>query len=557
MKTLFTICCVLLSVIAFGRTAMAEEIPLRNVDGFYKAPVKLNGVVTLDFALDTGAADVSMSDDVVNALLKSGAIASGDIRGSRTYMLADGSQIKCRALVIRTIQLGTMQARDVDGSTCPGKALLLLGQSFFKKLGSVQLDFQRNLMIVKAGAAEVAMAPATAPAPEAPLPAPPTAKPPPVAALPPPATEMCDFDVSRVVNGATSADANTIWSCKVGKEPYYVAPLQIFSDGTGVGYAAGSGKFSWRKTGCRSLAYNFNMGGKSFEATDLYGDIHYGTLTMTFGPSDRSTPQQNAVCVKQEGRVNPQAITQVQVVSPSQIDPSCKLLEKTTMKDDLIAILNVAAQKGASYVAYGEKRGENVALALYQCQVGGGDLTKLAAHAQSMGDVARAQELYEKALATNPNDLDALNGLGVMWSQKGDLAKGQSLLEKALSINPNSDLVLGNLGLLYDAKGDQAKAQEFMEKSLAINPNNTTALDGLGVLYAKKGDLPKAKALLEKALAINPGNGQTLYNLAHVYELQLDKPKAIELYRRFLNSGAAVPVEVMNQVRQHVLELER
>lgn len=44
--------------------------------------------------------------------------------------------------------------------------------------------------------------------------------------------------MSRIVNGATRADADTVWSCKMGKEPYDVAPLQIFADSTGIGYAA-------------------------------------------------------------------------------------------------------------------------------------------------------------------------------------------------------------------------------------------------------------------------------------------------------------------------------
>lgn len=179
-----------------------------------------------------------------------------------------------------------------------------------------------------------------------------------------------------------------------------MAPLQIFSDGTGVGYAAGSGKFSWRKTGCRSIAYNFSMGSKGYEATDIYGDVQYGTFTMTFGPSDHQAPPQSAVCVKQEGRVNPQAITQVQVVSPSRIDPSCRLLEKANVKDDLGAILNSAAQKGAAYVAYGDKRGGNVAIAMYQCQVSGKESTGLAAHAQSMGNTAKAIELYKRFLSS-------------------------------------------------------------------------------------------------------------------------------------------------------------
>lgn len=573
MKTLLSAVLMLVSVVAMSWPAVAEDIPLRNVDGFYKAPVKLNGVVTLDFALDTGASDVSMSDDVVNSLIASGAMSQGDIKGQRTYMLADGSPIKCRALVVRSMQLGSMEAKDVDGSTCPGKALLLLGQSFFRKLGSVSIDFQKNLMIVKSALKEtLAESPVAAkmpeppptvvklPEPSAPPPVePPRAKLPKPSAAPPPvaAAGTCDFDVGRIVNGATLADSDTVWSCRMGKEPYDVAPLQLFADGTGIGYAAGSGKFTWRTTGCRSIAYNFNIGNQSFEAKDIYGDLNYGTFTMTFSTNDPKEPFKNAVCVKQQGRVNEQAVTQVQVVSPSRIDPSCKLLQKGDMKDDIITILNTAAQKGATYVAYGQKKGANVAISMYQCERGGKDLKQMAAHALSMGDAAKAKELFEKALEANPSDIEVINGLAVMYGQRGDLRKSQELLEKALAINPASDLAIANLGLLYDEKGESAKARELFEKALAINPNNVTALDGLGLVFGKQGDLAQARALLEKALTLNPNNARSLYNLAIVYEQQFEKAKAVEMYKKFLNSGAPIPPDLANKTRQHVLELEK
>lgn len=559
VKIFFKVVLLLVVVVAAGELLMAEDIPLRNVDGLYKAPVRLNDSVTLDFAIDTGAADVSMSDEVVDALTKSGAIDKADIKGSQTYVLADGSKIKCRALIIRKMQLGKQEAKDVEGSTCPGKALLLLGQSFFKKLGSWSMDLNKNLMIVKSEVGEVAIAPKPMPVPEptlTPEPKPasssPKTKPPKASAA---AATTCDFDVAKILNGATREDSNTIWSCKVGKEPYYVAPLQLFADGTGIGYAAGSGKFNWRKTGCRSFSYNFSASNQTFEATDLYGDLNYGTFTMTIHPNDSG--QQNVVCVKQEGRVSEQAVTQVQVVSPGKIGPTCKLLQKSEMRDDLISIMNTAAGKGATHVAYGDKKGAGVLIAMYQCEVSGKESTSLGAHAQSMGDVAKAEELYNKALAANPNDAEALNGLGIIHSQKGDLAKGGEFLEKALAINPNNAQVLSNLGLLYDAKGELAGAQEMFDKALAIDPNHVGALDGLGVLYAKKGDLNKARALLEKALTINPDSGRTLYNLARVYELQFDTAKAIELYKKFLNSSPNVPVEALNQVRTHILELEK
>lgn len=100
------------------------------------------------------------------------------------------------------------------------------------------------------------------------------------------------------------------------------------------------------------------QGGKPSEATDLAGDLNYGVFTMTTKSFDPKVPPENVVCVKQEGRVSEQAVMKVQVVSPGQIEPSCKLLQKGEVKDDIVSILNASAQKGATHVSYGEQSGD-------------------------------------------------------------------------------------------------------------------------------------------------------------------------------------------------------
>jgi hypothetical protein len=56
------------------RTAVAEEIPLARVSGVYEIPVEINGVLTLNFVLDSGASEVHMPADVVLTLVRTGTI---------------------------------------------------------------------------------------------------------------------------------------------------------------------------------------------------------------------------------------------------------------------------------------------------------------------------------------------------------------------------------------------------------------------------------------------------------------------------------------------------
>jgi predicted aspartyl protease len=71
----------------------AESIPLSMQGGTFVIPVLINGQITLNFTIDSGAADVSIPADVVSTLIRTGTIQESDFVGKKTYRLADGSSV--------------------------------------------------------------------------------------------------------------------------------------------------------------------------------------------------------------------------------------------------------------------------------------------------------------------------------------------------------------------------------------------------------------------------------------------------------------------------------
>ena len=57
------------------------EVPLKSVGGTFVVPVFINGAITLNFVVDSGAADVSVPADVVGTLTRAGTIAKTDFIG--------------------------------------------------------------------------------------------------------------------------------------------------------------------------------------------------------------------------------------------------------------------------------------------------------------------------------------------------------------------------------------------------------------------------------------------------------------------------------------------
>lgn len=127
-----------------------DQIKLKFQNGVYLIPIKLNNALSIDFVLDLGASDVSISPDIFLVLYRAGTIQESDFIGSQTYQFADGSTAKSSVFNIKSIQIGNKELKNVRASISNSlSAPLLLGQSALKKLDSYRIDNYRKLLIIE------------------------------------------------------------------------------------------------------------------------------------------------------------------------------------------------------------------------------------------------------------------------------------------------------------------------------------------------------------------------------------------------------------------------
>ena len=134
-----------------------ESIPLKSEGGTYVVPVLINEKITLDFTLDSGAADVSIPLDVFSTLQRTHTISKEDLLEPGVYQLADGSTHRQVRFRIRSLKVGNLELHDVVESVASARGVLLLGQSFLSRLQSWSVDNQRHVLVVSGGVAEAAM----------------------------------------------------------------------------------------------------------------------------------------------------------------------------------------------------------------------------------------------------------------------------------------------------------------------------------------------------------------------------------------------------------------
>jgi len=137
---------------------------------------------------------------------------------------------------------------------------------------------------------------------------------------------------------------------------------------------------------------------------------------------------------------------------------------------------------------------------------------------QDTGKLDQAELYYRKALSIEPNDSDAIEGLGTVYFQKNLIDVAIQKFLKAISINKRNSTAHFHLGEAYMAKGEYDKAITYLQSSLYIFPNSSIVHEMLGKAYEYKGDINSAITEYQKAILIKPKSVQPYLNLANIYE---------------------------------------
>ncbi len=111
---------------------LSDVIPLQSSGGnTFTISVTVNGKVTVDMVLDSGAGIISLPAATAEKLGLSADASSPDVR----LVLADGRTVTAKLITIPVVRVGRFEAKDVEAAILPSEltnAEPLLGMSFLK-----------------------------------------------------------------------------------------------------------------------------------------------------------------------------------------------------------------------------------------------------------------------------------------------------------------------------------------------------------------------------------------------------------------------------------------
>ena len=149
-----------------------------------------------------------------------------------------------------------------------------------------------------------------------------------------------------------------------------------------------------------------------------------------------------------------------------------------------------------------------------------------------------AEKQYQTILEKDPNNVDALSNLGVVYFRTGKIGTAESTLKKALAIAPNDAYVLTTLGIVHYRQSRFDEALKELRKAIEINPNSATAHNYLGITASQKGRQQEAEKEMLQAIAEDPNYAEAHFNLAII--LITTQPPSRELAREHYARATAL-----------------
>lgn len=144
-------------------------------------------------------------------------------------------------------------------------------------------------------------------------------------------------------------------------------------------------------------------------------------------------------------------------------------------------------------------------------------MNDLFTHAKDLHAAGRAQEaerLYREVLASQPDHVEALHGLGVLCLQTQRLEPALKYLGKAVAVDPASATLLNNLGVALAAAGRFEEAADAYRRSLTIAPDAPGVHVNLAAALGAGGRTDEAIAQLQRAVRLQPDSLDLAMHLA-------------------------------------------
>ncbi|MBN2207687.1 MAG: tetratricopeptide repeat protein [Candidatus Coatesbacteria bacterium] len=153
----------------------------------------------------------------------------------------------------------------------------------------------------------------------------------------------------------------------------------------------------------------------------------------------------------------------------------------------------------------------------------------------SQGKYQEAMTAFNKAIAADPQNAEAHNGLGYCHLLLGQEEQGELHLKEALRLQPDLLKAVRNLATLYHRQTRMNEAIPLWEQLTETDPNDAEAWSYLSTAYISQNQIEKALVAAKRALECSPNNPTVIVNYANMQKALMKFDEAEQYYRRVVD----------------------
>jgi eukaryotic-like serine/threonine-protein kinase len=131
--------------------------------------------------------------------------------------------------------------------------------------------------------------------------------------------------------------------------------------------------------------------------------------------------------------------------------------------------------------------------------------------------VERARHSCAKAVELDAQLPEAAICLGTLENGTGDFQRAMETFTRALSQDPTNDLVYVGLARTYEHLGDDVRAEATYHRAVALRPQYWATRDRLGTFYRERSRYAEAAEQFRIEVELTPDNPQTYLSLGTQY----------------------------------------
>ncbi len=159
------------------------------------------------------------------------------------------------------------------------------------------------------------------------------------------------------------------------------------------------------------------------------------------------------------------------------------------------------------------------------------------------GARSEARATLRDAAAAGADDAQVANETAITYALEGNRAAAVELFQRALARDPNFVEAWVNLGHLHNQQGQYSEASKCYDRALAIGEPTSSLLNGAAIAALNGGDPAKAESLLRSSLALEPGSLGVQLNFARVLSARGKKQEALGIVEEVLRHHG-IPVDI-------------